>query len=87
MSFVDPKNEVSAPMYCFEGSTLCYSAFVWILGLTNLGKLTPQYAAVDVMYKQNTNCCHPKEERRLCTLNLKPRPFNFLQALRCTVVL
>ena len=36
MRFVDPKSEVSAPMYCFEGSPLRYSMFVWILGLTNL---------------------------------------------------
>ena len=38
MRFVDPKSEVSAPMYCFEGSPLCYSAFAWILGLTNLAQ-------------------------------------------------
>ena len=36
--FVDPKSEVSAPMYFFEGSTLRYSAFAWILGLTNLAQ-------------------------------------------------
>ena len=38
MRFVDPKSEVSSPMYCFEGSTLRYSAFAWILGLTNLAQ-------------------------------------------------
>ena len=38
MKFVDPKREVSAPMYCFEGSTLRYSMFTWILGLTNLAQ-------------------------------------------------
>ena len=38
MRFVDPKSEVSAPMYCLEGSTLRYSAFAWILGLTNLAQ-------------------------------------------------
>ena len=38
MRFVDPKSEVSAPMYYFEGSPLHYSAFAWILGLTNLAQ-------------------------------------------------
>jgi hypothetical protein len=36
--FGDPKSEVAATMYCFKGSTLCYSAFDWILGLTNLAQ-------------------------------------------------
>jgi hypothetical protein len=32
----DSKSEKSAPMYCFEGTPLSYSAFTWIMGLTNL---------------------------------------------------
>ena len=38
MRFVDPKSEVAAPMYCFEGSPLHYSVFAWILALTNLAQ-------------------------------------------------
>ena len=40
MRFVDPKREVSAPMYLlFQGVHFkSYSAFAWILGLTNLAE-------------------------------------------------
>ncbi len=34
----DSKSEKSAPMYYFEGTPLRYSAFAWILGLTNLAQ-------------------------------------------------
>ena len=39
MRFVDPKSEVSAPMYCFEGSPLRYSVFAWILVFVFLAKI------------------------------------------------
>ena len=31
----DSKSEKSGPMYCFEGTPLRYSAFAWIVRLTN----------------------------------------------------
>ena len=34
----DSKSEKSSPMYCFEGTPLRYSAFAWIVGLTNLAQ-------------------------------------------------
>ena len=34
----DSKSEKSAPMYYFEGTLLGYSAFAWIVGLTNLAQ-------------------------------------------------
>ena len=34
----DSKSEKSDPMYCFEGTPLRYSAFTWIVGLTNLAQ-------------------------------------------------
>ena len=38
MRFIDPKSEKSAHMYCFEATPLRYSAFTWIMGLTNLAQ-------------------------------------------------
>ena len=34
----DSKSEKSAPMYCFEGTSLHYREFTWIVGLTNLAQ-------------------------------------------------
>ena len=34
----DSQSEKSAPMYCFEGTSLHYSEFTWIVGLTNLAQ-------------------------------------------------
>ena len=34
----DYKSEESAFIYCFEGTSLYYSACVWIVGLTNLAQ-------------------------------------------------
>ena len=36
----DSKSEKSSLMYCFEGTPLQYSAFTWIVGLTNLAQKT-----------------------------------------------
>ena len=52
MRFVDPKSEVSAPMYCFEGSTLCYVLHVRLdpridqPSSINLGKYGPSLSKI-----------------------------------------
>ena len=54
----DSKSEKSAPMYCFTGTSLCYSVFVWIVGLTNLAQYTLATAAKSNEKLVNQRLCY-----------------------------